>query len=97
MNRTISVQRIYNLGNFQNITLSDTIENIPEELALDSDVMSILRMLQFINLETEYRKYWLLGDHVGRIPEKQSAINELLGQQAEILDKLNQLLKEKEI
>ena len=72
MNRSISLERIYNLGNYQNIQFSDTINNIPEDLALDSEFIRKLRYLQFLETETAYRRYIRLGEKLHSVPIEES-------------------------
>lgn len=57
MNRELTVKRIYNLGNYQNIEFTDSIAEIPQEVMLDKDLLSLIRELQFLQLELDYREY----------------------------------------
>lgn len=57
MKRKISTKRLYVLGRFKNIELTDIIEDIPVDLAMDSAFMTNLRMLQLISLDKVYLSY----------------------------------------
>lgn len=57
MKRTVSLERIYNIGNFQSIRFGDIIEDIPEDLAFNPKVIAALRMVQIIHTEKAYFTY----------------------------------------
>lgn len=57
MNETIGVERLYTLGNYKNIKLTDTISDIPEELMFNNDFHNIVRTLQFIRLDKQFLSY----------------------------------------
>lgn len=60
MERTLKISRIYSQGSFQNITIEDTITNIPDTLALDERFLNLLNYLQLLNVERKYNKYEIL-------------------------------------
>lgn len=60
MNKTITVERIYSQGDYQNITIKDTINEIPEALATNPDALKLLRYLQLVDLEWSYLNYMKL-------------------------------------
>lgn len=62
MERTVSVERLYPLGDYKNIKLIDTVSNIPEELFLDKTFMSKLKILQIIDMEILHKKYLRLNE-----------------------------------
>ena len=62
MNKTLSVERLYTLGDYKNIKLGDIITDIPEELANDRNIIDKLRFLQFLDLELAYRRYLKLAE-----------------------------------
>lgn len=62
MSKTISVERLYTLGDYKNIKLGDTITDIPDNLAIDKNVIDSLRFIQFLDLELAYRKYLKLAE-----------------------------------
>ena len=57
MKRTATTSRLYNLGDFKNISFTDTIEEIPEEFAMNNRAMRILRSMQLFQIERAYLKY----------------------------------------
>jgi hypothetical protein len=67
MEQTIGVERLYTLGNYKNIKLSDIITNIPKELINNSSAQGLLRMLQFIRLDKSHIKYRILAENVYNI------------------------------
>lgn len=62
MNRTLSVERLYQLGDFRNIKLGDSFIELPVEIAMDRDLVSKFRMLQLIDTELAYRRYLKLTE-----------------------------------
>ena len=46
--RTLSAERTYSLGQYQNIKLFDSIMSLPEEVVFDQRLVSEIRYLQFI-------------------------------------------------
>jgi hypothetical protein len=60
MNKQISAERIYSLGDYQNIKFNDTITEIPDEIALNPDTMERLRYLQLVDIEWSYISYMKL-------------------------------------
>jgi hypothetical protein len=57
MNKTLSVERIFSLGDYQNIKFTDSITEIPEAVLLNSDAVKLLRYLQLIDIEWAYTHY----------------------------------------
>ena len=57
MNRKVSVERLYSLGNYQNVKFVDEIVDIPENIALDKDMMNLLHYAQILEVEKAYYKY----------------------------------------
>jgi len=60
----LAVERTYSLGQYQNIKLHDSIDNLPEEVVFNTDVMNEIRYLQFIQLELDLRRYLQLVDKI---------------------------------
>lgn len=57
MNKTISIERIFALAQYENLKVTDTITDIPEEVALNQEAMKCLRNLQLIDMESAYLNY----------------------------------------
>ncbi len=57
MERKLSVERLYTLGDYKNIKFTNEISSIPEELASNNGVTSLLFAQQYISCEIAYRKY----------------------------------------
>ena len=57
MNKTISVERIFALAQYENLKVTDTITDIPDEVALNQNAMQLLRNLQLIDMEGTYLHY----------------------------------------
>jgi len=92
MNRRISTERVYSLGNYQTLRLVDEVNDIPDELLLNAKFIDDLRRLQFINLDLMYRKYLILikklsefnqEDAIGFLLETRENINDEITNQQE--------------
>lgn len=57
MERTLSFERTYAIGNMNFAKFGDTITNIPEHLAVNPEVISTLRMLQIVQTEKAFFTY----------------------------------------
>lgn len=60
MNKTISIERIFSLGDYQNLKATDTITEIPDAVASNPDAIRLLRYLQLVDIEWTYIKYMKL-------------------------------------
>ena len=72
MNRSLSIDRLYSLGNYSNIRFLDEVNNLPGEIAFNSEVVSLIRHLQMIQLELDYRKYVELYEQLGKLSLEES-------------------------
>jgi hypothetical protein len=78
MNKKISVERLYSLGDFKNIKFYDEISDIPENVALNEKAMSLLHFLQLLEIESSHKKYLRLGAMLPARPEQIDAAIELI-------------------
>ena len=60
MNKTIAIERIFSLGDYQNLKVTDTITEIPDAIASNPDAVKLLRYLQLVDIEWSYVKYMKL-------------------------------------
>lgn len=64
MERDLSVERLYFLGNYKNIKFGNTLKGIPEELAKNPKVVSLLFADQALTCDIAYRKYHELTERI---------------------------------
>ena len=57
MERTTTVTRLYNLGDYKSIRVSDTFSDIPEELFTSVEAMRVIRDLQMLQVDSAYFEY----------------------------------------
>jgi hypothetical protein len=69
MDRSIGLERVYNLGDYKSLRVSDYSNNIPEELATNDEFMSELRHLQLVSAELTYYNYSVM---VSNLNEKET-------------------------
>jgi hypothetical protein len=98
MNRTMSVERLFSLGNYENLKVSDVLTDVPEEIALDPEEAQVLRNLQLVDIEHTWLKYAELKLSYPKL-DNQEAVSraiELLEEQRRLMfEKLSELIKAK--
>lgn len=72
MKRSVTTTRLYSLGNYQNISFSDTIDDIPEEIAFDEKAMGLLRSIQLSQIEKSYQKYFKLKETTHKLNDEET-------------------------
>lgn len=64
MNRSLSVNRLWSMGQFNNYELHDEITDIPEHISLNPKAIGLLYHLMIIEMESAHNKYLqLYKDH----------------------------------
>lgn len=72
MERAISIERLYSLGNYKNIKLSNVINNIPLDIWTSPDAMATLQFLLMVAVETDFRRYQKLNKEIGGLSLEES-------------------------
>lgn len=62
MERTLSATRIFSLGNYQNLQITNTLSDVPEPLSLDQDFVRSMVKLQLVEIEFEFNNYCMLRE-----------------------------------
>ncbi len=88
MNRTSKITRIYSLGNYKNIQIEDSINDIPEDKALDIHYVENLKQLQLLSIEETYRKYLDLYERTLLNVDTETALSKLDDKLEETLEQL---------
>ena len=100
MERKVSVERLYSLGNYQNVKFVDEITGIPESIVLNKDAMNLLHFAQVLEVENAYYKYSQLRLEKlprGKLEDTVTDTLEILEQeQTNTWEQLLELIKEKE-
>ena len=93
MNRALKVDRLYNLGDYRNIHITDEITDLPEEYVTDSKVIELLRFMQLLETEKTFQKYLvLLKTHsAGKTAEESVGLLEQL--QSDTMNELAKIIK----
>lgn len=94
MQRTLSVERLYSLGDFKNIKFTDTITDIPQELSLNPNAMKLISYLQLTEIELSHKRYIKLGLMLPARPDQIDATLELIEEErsrtfTELLEEIN--------
>lgn len=72
MERNLSVERTYSLGQYQNIKLFDSIGELPEEVITNPELVKQIRQLQLVQLELDYRNYIKLSEKLHPVSMEES-------------------------
>lgn len=103
MERTLSTERLYFLGDFKNLKFGNTLTGIPDELAQNDKVVSLLFFQQALSCEIAYREYVQMIEHINenfyverggkKIADPEAIMNFLQQQRSQTLDELYEELK----
>lgn len=94
MNRSLGVERAYNLGDYNNIHLIEYLNEIPEDLWSDEYFCNRVRLLQLLSLETTFRKYVFLKESLEKLPMDQ-ALEKLEELSSGVMTELKNLIDER--
>jgi len=95
MNRNLGIERVYTLGEYQTLRVTDHIENLPEDLALDSNVVDRIRALQLISLDIVYETYVANLKDLKQYAHGSERASVLIEQRANLMEELKDLLNKK--
>jgi len=99
MERKIGMERLFSLGQFKNLRITDEISGIPQELWMNPETMALLRQLQYAQTEKEYLKYVLysesMNNPIARPADIEEAIERLDAHRATTLENLKEAFAEK--
>ena len=82
----LKIKRIYNLGNYSNVEFTEEINDIPEGLVYNKEVMYKVRKLMILNIERQYRSYL---ETLKESEEDQDDLKDQLTEELDQLDKEN--------
>jgi hypothetical protein len=94
MERNLSVERTYSLGQYQNIKLFDSIGELPVEAITNPELVKQIRQLQLVQLELDYRNYIKLAEklHPVSMDEAVAILEEL---KVNTIDTIKELFNDK--
>ncbi len=67
MERTLTLKRIFSMGQYQNLEVTDSITGIPNELALSEDFIASLSLYQLLRLEVRFQRYLELRSKTNKL------------------------------
>ena len=100
MEKRIAIERLYSLGQYQNIKLVAEITGIPEHIALNKDAMGLISYSQILEIERSYYDYYRL--RLEKLPKGKledvltDTIEVLEQEQSRTWEQLLELIKDKE-
>lgn len=95
MNRSLKAERLYPVGQYANIKLTDEINELPQEVIFHENLINQVRYLQLVNLELGYRKYLELAGRIQTIPLEEQ-VTYLETEKLNTLDEIKHILFNKE-
>ncbi len=67
MERKIDYNRTFYLGQFKNLKVGHTVEDLPEHIWTNPDAIELISYLLLIATERDFRRYQLLVKEVGEL------------------------------
>jgi hypothetical protein len=92
--RQLTVNRLYTAGQYQNLTFTDSISEIPDELVFDEEFIKRISNVMMLRLDLQERKYFLIREKTRGLTHE-DAIEFLENAKAEELAKLMSHLETK--
>ncbi len=97
MNRKLSIERVYNLGQYKSLRVVDEIDGIPDELSMNQEFADYIRILQLVNADLVFQNYALKTKELADLHDgTEEKIDALLTIRANTFDDLTKLLNNKE-
>ena len=59
MKRNVGLERVFKLGDYKSMRVTTDVFDIPEELALDEEFMSLVALLQLVEVDRAFYQYRL--------------------------------------
>lgn len=69
MNRTIELERVYQLAPYQSIRLGDQLKDLPAKFSLNTELIRKLYFLMAINVEISYNEIMNFYKELKEMPE----------------------------
>ena len=95
LNRSLQVRRLYVAGQYANVEFTDRIDDIPEELANDTEYIRHLENLMILRLDAQEHKYFMLYDKTHGVMSRDQAVLMLEDLQTQERAKLDSYLESK--
>lgn len=64
MERTLSVERLYSLGDYRNIKFGDVIISLPEKAMFNDELVAEIQFYQQLTIERAFRRYMDLASKI---------------------------------
>jgi hypothetical protein len=93
MNRSLKVDRLYNLGDFKHLQLIDEITDIPD--ALNQEKIEKISYLQLLTVEITFKKYAELAKKANTFKEEE-VLKFLEEERSRTIEEIKTLIKVKE-
>lgn len=99
MNRNLRVERIFSLGDYNNIKFSDEVTDIPERLSLNPKGVGLLYYLMILEMEKAHKNYLALYKRFPATKEQMDKAAEIIEEERSrtFTEFLNELNKESEV
>lgn len=88
MKRNLGLERVFKLGEFKSMRVTNDIDDIPDELALDEELVRSLRLLQLLEVDRVYYQYRVQALDLNAFVTDQERLDQLLEQEAQTFAKI---------
>lgn len=97
MERTLRLERVYKLSDYNTLRVSDELLDLPEEVIKDENLVGLIRTLQLAGIEKTYQQYilWYKNYIVGK--SQDDVIEFLVNTEKTTMKELKKLFDREEI
>jgi hypothetical protein len=96
MKRSVGWERVYSLGQYKTLRVTDEVSDLPDELIFDSEFTDKIRILQMVNSDLVFNKYFRMAAKLEQYPAGSNETeNALLEIRANTLEDITNLLNKK--
>jgi hypothetical protein len=71
MDRSIGLERVFSLGDYKSLRITDYSNGIPDELALDEEFVDKLRSLQLVSADKAYYEYSVMNSSMSTFTDRE--------------------------
>ncbi len=81
MKRSLGLERVFKLGDFKSMRVISDIDDIPEEIMLDKEAITQMRLLQLVEVDRAYYDYRMQAGKLNEFENDEDRVAELVEQE----------------
>jgi hypothetical protein len=84
MKRNLGLERVFKLGEFKSMRVTSDVSDIPEDVVMDKEAMSQIRLLQLVETDKAFYQYRLQAETLNGFETDDERFALLVEQEAQI-------------